>query len=68
VIGLFGYLLRFFAASRLDPGIYAPLSYVGIVMSYLYGFVFSGEPVTWVKLVGTALIIAGAYGSSVSNK
>ena len=68
VIGLFGYLLRFFAASRLDPGIYAPLSYVGIVMAYLYGFVFSGEPVTWVKLVGTALIIAGAYGSSVSKK
>lgn len=64
VIGLFGYLLRFFAASRLEPSIYAPLSYVGIVMAYVYGFVFSGEPVTWLKIVGTAMIIAGAYGSS----
>jgi drug/metabolite transporter (DMT)-like permease len=64
VIGLFGYLLRFYAASRLEPSIYAPLSYVGIVMAYVYGFVFSGEPVTWLKMVGTALIVAGAYGSS----
>jgi len=33
-------------------------------MAYVYGFVFSGEPVTWLKMVGTALIVAGAYGSS----
>jgi len=67
VIGLFGYWLRFFAASRLDPSIYAPLSYVGIVMAYLYGFVFSGEQVTLIKIVGTALILAGAYLSSTST-
>lgn len=67
VIGLFGYWLRFFAASRLEPSIYAPLSYVGIVMAYIYGFVFSGEPVTWLKIMGTAMIIVGAYLSSTGT-
>jgi drug/metabolite transporter (DMT)-like permease len=64
VIGLFGYFLRFFAASRLAPRIYAPLSYFGIVMAYIYGFIFSGEKITWQKIVGTLLIIGGVFASS----
>jgi len=64
VIGLFGYFLRFFAASRLEPRLYAPLSYFGIVMAYVYGFVFSGEQITWQKMVGTLLIIGGVFASS----
>ena len=61
VIGLAGYYLRFFAASRLKPALYAPLSYVGIVMAYLYGFIFSGEMITWQKVVGTLLILIGIF-------
>jgi drug/metabolite transporter (DMT)-like permease len=61
VIGLAGYYLRFFAASRLKPALYAPLSYVGIVMAYLYGFIFSGEMITWQKVVGTLLILVGIF-------
>jgi drug/metabolite transporter (DMT)-like permease len=57
VIGLCGYLLRFYAATRLDPSIYAPLSYIGIVMAYIYGFIFNGERITIQKLIGTVCII-----------
>jgi drug/metabolite transporter (DMT)-like permease len=60
-IGLLGYLLRFFAISRLSPEIYAPLSYFGIVMSHVYGLIFNDDIVTWNKILGTLFIIAPNY-------
>jgi drug/metabolite transporter (DMT)-like permease len=57
VIGLFGYLLRFYATTRLEPSIYAPLSYFGIIMSHIYGLIFNGDVITWKKILGTLLII-----------
>jgi len=55
VIGLFGYYLRFFAATRLEPNIYAPLSYFGIIMAFVYGYVFNREHITWIKMMGVLL-------------
>ncbi len=55
-IGLLGYLLRFYAVSRLDTVVYAPLSYFGIVMSFVYG-VINGEPIHVQKIMGALLII-----------
>jgi len=57
VIGLFGYLLRFYATTRLEPSLYAPLSYIGIITSHLYGLYFNGDSITWNKIIGTLLII-----------
>ena len=57
LIGLLGYLLRFYAVSRLDTMIYAPLSYFGIVMSFVYGVFIGGESVDLKKIVGAGLII-----------
>lgn len=57
LIGLFGYLLRFYATTRLDPSVYAPLSYIGIIMSHIYGLYFNGDIMTWKKVLGTILII-----------
>ena len=57
VIGLMGYLLRFYATSRLEPSIYAPLSYFGIIMSHVYGFIFNNDIITWKKVLGTLFII-----------
>jgi len=62
-IGLFGYLLRFYAASRLKPSLYAPLSYFGIVMAFIYGIIFNGEFVSIVKLMGVLCIILGVYST-----
>ena len=63
VIGLCGYLLRFYAATRLAPSIYAPLSYVGIVMAYVYGFLFNGEHITTQKIIGTICILASIFNT-----
>lgn len=57
VIGLFGYLLRFFAVYNLDATIYAVLSYFGIFMAYVYGVFISGDKINLQKLIGTFCII-----------
>jgi len=57
VIGLVGYLLRFFAISRLTPSVYAPLSYFGVIMAYVYGILINGEQITMMKVLGTLCII-----------
>jgi hypothetical protein len=57
LIGLVGYLLRFYAVSRLDTMVYAPLSYFGIVMSFVYGVFINGESIDLKKIVGAGLII-----------
>ena len=61
IIGLCGYLLRFYAATRLSPSIYAPLSYIGIVMAYVYGFLFNQEQITMQKVIGTICILAAIF-------
>jgi drug/metabolite transporter (DMT)-like permease len=57
LIGLIGYLLRFYAAYRLDTMVYAPLSYFGIVMSFVYGVFIGGESIDLKKVAGAGLII-----------
>lgn len=57
IIGLFGYLLRFFAISRLDARIYAPLSYFGILMAYIYGIIINKDVITIKKIIGTIFIL-----------
>ena len=57
VIGLCGYLLRFFAISRLDPLLYASLSYFGIVMAFVYGIFLNGDIIDIKKIAGAVLII-----------
>jgi len=61
-IGLFGYLLRFFSMSRLSASVYAPLSYFGIVMASIYGFMFNGEDLSPTKIVGIICIIIANIG------
>lgn len=57
VIGLVGYLLRFFAISKLSPSVYAPLSYFGVIMAYVYGIFINGEQITLMKVIGSLCII-----------
>jgi drug/metabolite transporter (DMT)-like permease len=56
-IGLFGYYLRFYAITRLDAYIYAPLSYFGIIMSYMYGIFLNNDVLTTKKVIGTLCIV-----------
>jgi drug/metabolite transporter (DMT)-like permease len=61
IIGSIGYFLRFYSSYRLDPAIYAPLSYFGVVMSYVYGILFDNETLNWKKVLGTISILASNY-------
>lgn len=57
IIGTAGYWLRFYSMSRLTPLVYALLSYVGIVMSFVYGWWFNQEQFTFYKFLGVICIL-----------
>ena len=57
VIGAAGYWLRFYSMGILSPLVYATLSYVGILMSFVYGWWFNHEQVTVYKILGAICII-----------
>jgi len=61
IIGSVGYFLRFYSSYRLDPAIYAPLSYFGVIMSYVYGIAFDNESLNWQKVLGTVSILVSNY-------
>jgi drug/metabolite transporter (DMT)-like permease len=57
IIGLFGYVLRFYAIGRLNTTVYAMLSYLGIIMAYVYGVIFNKDDITFQKIIGSLLIL-----------
>jgi len=61
IIGLFGYLLRFYAISKLETSLYAILSYFGIFMATVYGVLINGEQIELKKIIGSLLIIVSSY-------
>ena len=65
IIGMFGYVLRFYSMSRLDVFWYAMLSNFGIFMSYVYGYVLNGEVVHPNQLVGSLLVIFACMASKL---
>lgn len=62
ILGVGGYLLRFNSLSVLSTEWYSILSFVGVIMSYVYGWWFFQESITWTKLLGTLLISTGVIG------
>jgi len=61
IIGLIGYLLRFYATTRLSPILFSFLSYIGIIMAFIYGIIFSQESITFLKIVSTILILIPSF-------
>lgn len=61
LIGSIGYYLRFYSSFKLETSSYALLSYSGIIMAYIYGYIFNKENVTIYKVIGTMLIILSNY-------
>jgi len=57
IIGLFGYLLRFFAISNLETTLYAFLSYFGILMAFVYGVLINNDSITVSKIIGSICIL-----------
>jgi drug/metabolite transporter (DMT)-like permease len=61
ILGALGYYLRFYANYNLNAQIYSILSYVGIIMAYVYGIVLNNESLTIYKVFGTLCIIVANY-------
>jgi drug/metabolite transporter (DMT)-like permease len=68
LIGLFGYLFRFYTISKLPPMIYAPLSYFGIIMAFIYGYTINNEKININKILGSLFIIIPNIYILIKNK
>jgi len=66
IIGLFGYLLRFYSISKLETTLYAALSYFGILMATVYGILINGEQIQLKKIIGSLLIMVSSYLVTIS--
>lgn len=63
VVGFLGYTLRFYAIPRVTTLIFSLLSFIGVVASFVWGWVFVEEIPTWLTGVGAALITGAAFGA-----
>lgn len=62
ILGVVGYLLKFYSATNTTTEWFSILSFTGIIFGYIYGYVFYGENITLLKLLGTSLIVGSVYG------
>jgi len=61
MLGVIGYLLRFYGISRVTTEWFSILSFMGIIFGYIYGWIFYRETITVPKLIGTLLILYSVY-------
>jgi drug/metabolite transporter (DMT)-like permease len=61
ILGVCGYLLRFYSLPYLTTEWFSILSFSGIIFGYLYGWIFFGETINFRKIIGTILIILSVY-------
>jgi len=61
LIGTLGYYLRFYTIVHNSTLQYAMLSYVGVLMSYVYGWWFNGDSITSNEVIGTVFIVVATF-------
>ena len=58
IIGAIGYYLRFYVIGKMNSGIYSVLTYFGIVMAYVYGWILNQEKISIQKIIGSLIIVS----------
>jgi drug/metabolite transporter (DMT)-like permease len=58
-IGFVGYSMRFWAIPRVSTILFSLLTFIGVIASFSWGYLFAEEEPTWNALLGAALISAG---------
>ena len=66
LIGFLGYCLRFYAIPRLPTIVFSLLSFVGVIASFIFGYLFVNERPSWMTLFG-GLVIASVAAFSPSK-
>ena len=64
LVGFLGYCLRFYAIPRLSTVVFSLLSFVGVLSSFAFGYLFVNEKPSWLTLAGGSLISAVAAFST----
>jgi drug/metabolite transporter (DMT)-like permease len=59
-VGFVGYALRFYAIPRVPLGVFSILTFVGVIASFVWGYLFAEEVPTWLTLIGATLIASSA--------
>jgi drug/metabolite transporter (DMT)-like permease len=54
---LLGYYLRFYSMDKLNYKLYSILSYIGVFVTYSYGYIFAQEKITLLSILGSLIII-----------
>lgn len=60
LVGFVGYCLRFYAIPRLPTIVFSLLSFVGVIASFVWGYLFVNEVPTLTSGIGATLIAAAA--------
>jgi drug/metabolite transporter (DMT)-like permease len=60
LIGFVGYALRFYAIPRVSTLVFSLLTFIGVIASFSWGYVFVQEVPSIMALLGSFLISIGA--------
>jgi drug/metabolite transporter (DMT)-like permease len=61
IIGFVGHLLRFIMIPKLSTLLFNSLIFIGVIFSYIWGYILSNEPITYNNLSGTLLILMSIF-------
>lgn len=59
LIGFVGYALRFWAIPRVSTVVFSLLTFIGVIASFSWGYLFAEETPTWMAVIGALLISLG---------
>lgn len=62
ILGLIGFVTRFYSIPRVSTELYSALSFVGVVSAYIFGWYFDREQITIYHIIGTVLILFSVRG------
>lgn len=66
-IGFIGYALRFYAIPKLPTVVFSLLSFVGVIASFIWGWLFVGETASWKTLLGAGMISLSSGFAAASS-
>ena len=66
LVGFVGYVIRFFTIPRLTTLMFNSLIFIGVIFSYIWGYLFSNEKIKMTNGLGTILILLSVF--KINNK
>lgn len=61
LVGFVGYVIRFFTIPRLTTIAFNSLIFIGVLFSYIWGYLFSNEKIKMTNILGTLLIVGSVF-------